>query len=184
MGLFAPEKQFSSVAAIDAEWDLLRLHLTHVLLDLDNTLRRRDNDEVPLEVRAWLTHVQQKGIKPCILSNNFHENVFAVARELDIPIVAKAMKPLGSGFKRALALVGGSVEDSVMVGDQLFTDVVGAHLIGMSAYLVAPLVDVDLKHTQLVRKVEGLFLKEPVPQSDICLQDDRANAVSSSREGE
>ena len=105
MGLFAPEKQFSSVAAIDAEWDLLRLHLTHVLLDLDNTLRRRDNDEVPLEVRAWLTHVQQKGIKPCILSNNFHENVFAVARELDIPIVAKAMKPLSSGFKRALALV-------------------------------------------------------------------------------
>ena len=97
--------------------------LTHVLLDLDNTLRRRDNDEVPLEVRAWLTHVQQKGIKPCILSNNFHENVFAVARELDIPIVAKAMKPLSSGFKRALALVEGSVEDSVMVGDQLFTDV-------------------------------------------------------------
>lgn len=184
MGLFAPEKQFSSVAAIDAEWDLLRLHLTHVLLDLDNTLRRRDNDEVPLEVRAWLTHVQQKGIKPCILSNNFHENVFAVARELDIPIVAKAMKPLGSGFKRALELVGGSVEDSVMVGDQLFTDVVGAHLVGMPAYLVAPLVDVDLKHTQLVRKVEGLFLKEPAPQSGICLQDDRANAVSSSREGE
>lgn len=184
MGLFAPEKQFSSVAAIDAEWDLLRLHLTHVLLDLDNTLRRRDNDEVPLEVRAWLTHVQQKGIKPCILSNNFHENVFAVARELDIPIVAKAMKPLSSGFKRALALVEGSVEDSVMVGDQLFTDVVGAHLVGMPAYLVAPLVDVDLKHTQLVRKVEGLFLKEPASQSGICLQDDRANAVSSSREGE
>ena len=60
MGLFVPEKQFSSVAAIDAEWDLLRLHLTHVLLDLDNTLRRRDNDEVPLEVRAWLTHVPAK----------------------------------------------------------------------------------------------------------------------------
>ena len=94
------------------------------------------------------------------------------------------MKPLSSGFKRALALVEGSVEDSIMVGDQLFTDVVGAHLIGMPAYLVAPLVDVDLKHTQLVRKVEGLFLKEPAPQSGICLQDDRANAVSSSHEGE
>ena len=63
-------------------------------------------------------------------------------------------------------------------------DAVGAHLIGMPAYLVAPLVDADLKHTQLVRKVEGLFLKEPAPQSGICLQDDRANAVSSSREGE
>lgn len=72
-----------------------------------------------------------------------------------------------------------------MVGDQLFTDVVGAHLIGMPAYLVAPLVDVDLKHTQLVRKVEGLFLKEPgAPEVASCLQDDRANAVSSSHEGE
>lgn len=126
MGLFAPEKQFSSVAAIDAQWDLLRLHLTHVLLDLDNTLRRRDNDEVPLEVRAWLTHVQQKGIKPCILSNNFHENVFAVARELDIPIVAKAMKPLSSGFSARSLWSRAAWEDSVMVGDQLFTDVVGA----------------------------------------------------------
>ena len=38
VGLFAPEKQFSSVAANDVEWDLLRLHLTHVLPDLDNTL--------------------------------------------------------------------------------------------------------------------------------------------------
>ena len=142
MGLFAPEKQFSSVAAIDAEWDLLRLHLTHVLLDLDNTLRRRDNDEVPLEVRAWLTHVQQKGIKPCILSNNFHENVFAVARELDIPIVAKAMKPLASGFKRALDLVGVQCgRPPLWWAISSFTDVVGAHLIGMTpAYLVAPLV--------------------------------------------
>ena len=96
----------------------------------------------------------------------------------------KAGKPRIKGYKRAMELMKTDEATTLFVGDQLFTDVVGAHLIGMPAYLVAPLVDVDLKHTQLVRKVEGLFLKEPAPQSGICLQDDRANAVSSSHEGE
>lgn len=170
MGLFEPDRYYSSITSIDVEWDLMRLHLRNVLLDIDNTLRRRDNDEVPQDVRAWLHAARQKGIKLCLLSNNFHENVYELARELDLPIVAKALKPLPLGFRRALEVVGGSPQDSVMVGDQLFTDVVGAHLVGMKAYLVRPLVDIDLKHTLLVRRVEERILGNAVPEVGAYIQ--------------
>ena len=175
MGLLEPDRYFSSLASIDVEWDLMRLHLRNVLLDIDNTLRRRDNDEVPPEVRSWLHTARQKGIKLCLLSNNFHDNVYELAQELAIPIVAKAMKPLPFGFRRALEVVEGSADDTVMVGDQLFTDVMGAHLIGMKAYLVRPLVEADLTHTFLVRRVEERVLGNAVPEGGACLQEERAS---------
>ena len=164
MGSFEPDRYFSSIAQIDVEWDLARLHLTNVLLDVDNTIRRRDNDEVPPAVRAWLAKARQAGIRLCLLSNNFHDDVHYLARELDLPIVAKAMKPLPFGFSRALSLLDAKPENSVMVGDQLLTDVVGAHLFGMKAYLVRPLVDADLKHTVFVRRFEERLLNGAVPE--------------------
>lgn len=164
MSLFEPDKYFSSIAAIDIRWDLKRQGITNVLLDIDNTIRRRDNDEIPPSVRSWLLRAREEGVALCLLSNNFHQNAFDVARELDLPIVAKAMKPLPFGFWRALKTLDAKAPQSVIVGDQLFTDVVGGHLVGMKAYLVRPLVDVDLKHTVLVRKVESRFIGDALPE--------------------
>ena len=52
-----------------------------------------------------------------------------------------------------------------MVGDQLLTDVLGAHLVGLKAFLVVPLAEVDLKHTLVLRGLErGLMgAREPEP---------------------
>lgn len=164
MSLLQPDRYFSSIAAIDIEWDLLRHHLRAVLLDVDNTIRRRDNEEVPHEVRAWLARAASKGVKFCILSNNFHDSIFALGEELGIPVVGKAMKPLSGGFKRACAGLGVSPDECVMVGDQVLTDVLGAHLAGMKAYLVQPLVDVDLPHTVVMRRIEALLLRNSAPE--------------------
>lgn len=163
MSIFDPDKRFSSVASIDVEWDLLRAHLRYVLLDIDNTIRRRDNQKVPDEVLNWLVRAQSAGIKLCLLSNNFHADTYDFARALDIPLVAKALKPLPVGYKRALAQLNAPADETVMIGDQLFTDVVGAHLAGITAYYVQPLVDVDLKHTLVLRKLEKRILERGVP---------------------
>lgn len=163
MRLLQPDKCFSSITSIDIEWDLVRLHLRSALLDVDNTIRRRDNDEVPLAVRAWLARARDAGVSLCLLSNNFHDNVFALASELGLPIVAKAMKPLPLGYRRALRLLDARADETVMIGDQLLTDVAGAHALGMKAYLVAPLVDVDLKHTLVLRRIEERLLRGTVP---------------------
>lgn len=166
MGLYEPDRYFSSLVRIDVEWDLVRQGLTQVFLDVDNTIRRRDNDEVPLEVRSWLAKARDRGISLCLLSNNFHDDIYDLAHELDLPVVAKAMKPLPFGFQRAMKMLGATPETSVMVGDQLLTDIVGAHVVGMRGYLVRPLVDVDLKHTVVIRRIEKCLLREKTPQGD------------------
>jgi HAD superfamily phosphatase (TIGR01668 family) len=166
MGLFEPDRYFSSLTRIDVDWDLARLGLTHVFLDVDNTIRRRDNDEVPRAVRVWLAKAREKGISLCLLSNNFHDDIYDLACQLDLPVVAKAMKPLPFGFRRAMKMLGATSVSSVMVGDQLFTDIVGAHVVGMKAFLVRPLVDVDLKHTMVMRRIERSLLREKIPQAD------------------
>ena len=51
-----------------------------------------------------------------------------------------------------------------MIGDQLMTDVFGAHLVGLKCYLVLPLVEKDLIHTLVLRKVERLFLRNIQPE--------------------
>lgn len=164
MSIFEPDKYFSSVTSIDIEWDLKRLGIKNVLIDIDNTIRRRDNDQIPLAVRQWLALAREKNISLCLVSNNFHQSVFAVSHDLDIPIVAKAMKPLPFGFLRALKALDAKPAESVIVGDQLFTDIVGGHLVGMRAYLVRPLVDIDLKHTVVLRRIEERFIGDAVSE--------------------
>ena len=163
MSFIQPDRYFSRTSAIDVAWDIVGKGFTHVLLDIDNTILSRADHQVPADVRQWLVRVRAAGVKLCLLSNNFHENVHELAAELDIPIVAKALKPLPHGFVMARRKIGGTRRNTLMIGDQLSTDVIGAHLAGMKAYLVCPLVEEDLKHTMLVRAIERAFIvnKEP-----------------------
>ncbi len=164
MGLFAPDRYFSRVSRIDVDRDLLGRGLRFVLLDIDNTIRRRDNREVPLDARVWLDKVRERGVSVCLLSNNCHANAYDLADELGLPIVAKAMKPLPFGYMRATRMCGASVGETVMVGDQICTDVVGAKLVGMKSYLIAPLVEQDLPHMAALRHIERRVVGDRIPE--------------------
>lgn len=164
MALYQPDRYFSRVSAIDPRADLLACGFSHVLLDIDNTILSRADHQVPRDVKLWLQKVRSAGIAPCFLSNNFHVNVHELAAQMDIPIVAKALKPLPHGFFMARRKVGGTRTNTVMIGDQLSTDVVGAHLAGMKAYLVCPLVEEDLKHTKFVRVFENALISDREPE--------------------
>lgn len=164
MSLLQPDRYFSRTSAINVEADVLGCGFTHVLLDIDNTVLSRADHQVPADVRRWLAQLRNARVKMCFLSNNFHSSVFDLASELDLPIVAKALKPLPHGFVMARRKIGGSRTNTLMVGDQLSTDVVGAHLAGMKAYLVCPLVEEDLKHTMFVRSIERAFISDKEPE--------------------
>lgn len=163
-GLFTPDKYFSRISDIDIQKDLLDRGLDCVLLDIDNTIRSRATHDVPRDVGIWMGHARDAGVKFCLLSNNWHSDIYAFAGELEIPIVAKAMKPLPFGFISAMRKIGGKKSSTVAIGDQLMTDVVGAHMVGMKAYLVMPLAQVDLKHTLVLRNLERAMLGELRPE--------------------
>ena len=88
-----------------------------------------------------------------------------VAEELGFAIVPKALKPLPFAFRKAMRLMGSKAEGSAIVGDQLFTDVLGGKLTGITTVLVVPMSASDLPHTLLLRKLEHVLLagRQPLP---------------------
>ena len=107
MALLTPDRYFSRISAIDIERDLLGCGLSHVLLDIDNTVRARDTGCVPRDVAMWLGRAREAGVSFCLLSNNWHADVYRFAGELELPIVAKALKPLPPAFLAARRKIGG-----------------------------------------------------------------------------
>ncbi len=164
MGFFEPDRYFSRISRIDIDRDLLAKGYRHVLLDVDNTVLTRDTHEVPRDVGVWLGSARDAGIAFCLVSNNWHESVYQLADQLELPIVAKAVKPLPFAFVRALKKIDAPRKSTVVVGDQLVTDVLGAHACGMEAYMLAPLVEQDLPHTLMLRHVERLIMGDRLPE--------------------
>ena len=164
MSLFTPDRYFSRVSHIDIQRDVLALGLRYVFLDIDNTILPRDTRELPRDVGFWMGRARDAGITLCLVSNSLQADVHELARRMDVPIVAKAYKPLPFGLMRAVRAVGADRAASVVVGDQLVTDVWGAHVLGMRAYLLRPLVQQDLKHTVVFRAVEAAVLGERQPE--------------------
>ena len=111
-----------------------------LLADLDNTLVPYG---VPLpdeKLKAWRDELAAHGVTLFILSNNRHESrprIFAEA--LDVPYIGRAGKPKTSSFVKAMEQMGVTRERTAIVGDQVFTDVLGGNRAGVSAILVEPI---------------------------------------------
>ncbi len=164
MSVLSPDRYFTSVHAIDL--DALRASGVRVLfLDLDNTLLPRDVDVVPDELKAWAARLREHGFSVWLVSNNWHERVQRAARELGFELVDKAVKPLPFGFRRALRLAHATPVEAAVVGDQIFTDILGGNLLGISTILVHPLSKTDLPHTLLLRKFEARVLAGREPEA-------------------
>ncbi len=161
--MLSPDRYHSSVTAIDLA-DLQRGGVRHLLIDLDNTLMPRDSSEVPPDVRVWIDRLSDHGMSACLVSNNWHAHVTSVAESIGLPIVAKALKPFPSAFRKGLRELGGSAKHAAVIGDQIFTDVLGGNLLGMTTVLVAPQSTSDLPHTLVLRRLERLVLagREPL----------------------
>ncbi len=162
--LLSPDHYYTDVHAIDLD-SLAARGIDTLLMDLDNTLLPRDSNVVPEDLKEWTREIKRRGFKACLVSNNWHERVRAVAEELDIDLVAKAIKPLPFAFLRALGKLGSSRTNAAVIGDQIFTDILGGNLLSMTSILVAPLSGTDLPHTLFLRRIERMVLagRSPLP---------------------
>lgn len=164
MSFLTPDRLFTRVTKIDPVSDIAEAGFSHVLLDLDNTLLTRDTHEVPDDIRAWLAALSEAGIDACIVSNNWHHGAHEWAQRLGLPIVSHAIKPLPFAYVAALRKLGAKRRKTLCIGDQMVTDVWGAHAMGMKAFMVEPLVSADLKHTLLLRNLERVVMKGVRPE--------------------
>lgn len=141
---------------------LLRAHgIDALIIDLDNTLSRWNDRGCDQEVAAWLQGVRAAGIAVCVVSNNGPERVGAFCARLgaDVPWIAHARKPLRAGYRRALQRLRADPARTAVIGDQVFTDVLGARRAGLRAILVRPLARREFPLTRLLRLVEAHWLR-------------------------
>nr|WP_256488329.1 YqeG family HAD IIIA-type phosphatase [Deinococcus sp. HSC-46F16] len=133
--------------------------LRGLLLDLDNTLIPYGSYEERADVMAWAADLRRAGIRLYLLSNATGRRARFWLDKLGFEGVGMAGKPNPRAFRQALGKLGLPPYQVGMVGDQVFTDVLGGNLAGMHTILVHPLADNALPHTRVTRKLERAVLK-------------------------
>lgn len=134
--------------------------LRGLIVDLDNTLLGFRETELAREHLAWVEAALAYGFKMVMVSNNFTGRVTGIAATLGIPCVPNALKPLPFGILRALRILGLRRRQVAVVGDQLFTDVLGGKLCGLYTILTEPIETKDFAVTRMFRFFERWMLPE------------------------
>lgn len=158
MSIISPDAYYVSVLDIDPA-DIAKSGYKAVLLDLDNTLLPRGFDAITDDVAQWVRELQDAGLKVALLSNSTKGRSPKVAKTLGLPFVGGAFKPMKHGYVRACAMLGVAPRDVLMIGDQSYTDVLGAHLLDMDAYMVMPLNENEPLHTFVLRALDRKAVK-------------------------
>jgi HAD superfamily phosphatase (TIGR01668 family) len=161
--MFGPDLECATLPAVPLE-ELWARGFRGIIIDLDNTVCGYRQSELAPGVREWVLAAKSRGFRLALVSNNFSERVAAVSAKLDVPAVPSALKPLPRGFLRALKHLGTRHSQTVVIGDQLFTDVLGAKLLGLHAVLTHPIVATDFPLTRVLRFMERVFFaRSPRP---------------------
>ena len=149
-----PNKYFNKVEEITIEF-LQKNKIKALILDIDNTLIDY-NKKMSKDVEQWAKDLKGQGMKLYILSNTNHkEKVEKVANILGIPYRNLAKKPLKSGFLKVQKDIGEKSENIGVVGDQIFTDIIGGNRCKMFTILVDPIDEKDFWYTAWKRPLEN-----------------------------
>lgn len=148
-----PRELLNKVEEITIEF-IQKNKLKALILDVDNTLIDY-NKNLSEEKIKWAKNLKGQGVKLYILSNtNKKEKVEKVATALGVPYILFAKKPAKKGFLKIQKELGLKPEQIGVVGDQIFTDVVGGNRCKMFTILVEPVDKKDILITAWKRPIE------------------------------
>jgi len=134
---FFPDEKIASTYLIPFE-KLYEEGYRGLIFDIDNTLvpHGKPADKRSIQLFERLRRI---GFASCLLSNNNRKRVRPFADDVGTEYISMAWKPRRSGYYKAMEKMGTTVENTIFIGDQLFTDVCGAKRIGMRNILVDPI---------------------------------------------
>ncbi|MCM1166765.1 MAG: YqeG family HAD IIIA-type phosphatase [Lachnospiraceae bacterium] len=156
--LFKPTFWLKNVLMIDENF-LYENNVSAMILDMDNTLSMHGNPAAEDGITDWLEKMRSLGIKMRVVSNNNTRRVAPLAGILGLQFTANGAKPLTFGVNRAVKAMGAKKSETLVIGDQIFTDVMAGNLAGMRTVLVEPF-HLENKWTfRLKRKIESLVFQ-------------------------
>lgn len=156
--MFVPNIKLNRVTDINIEL-LKKYGIEALILDVDNTLSTHHGQILTDGLEEWLVYMKENGIKLTVLSNSKRRRVEPFAGKINLPFISLGLKPLPFGYIRAVKSLGTKRKNTAIVGDQIFTDIIGGKAVGVKTVLLTPIKPEDGWSFKLRRKLEKIIIK-------------------------
>lgn len=153
-----PDIKYNSINDIDVEM-LAKKGIKFAILDIDNTLVPYTSPKPNQDALSFLDKLNDNEIKYCFVSNNSANRIDIFNEEICAPAFSKAGKPLLFGINKAMNVLGAMKENTVLIGDQVFTDTLGGKRAQILTILVDPIKEVDTLFFKFKRYFERKIIK-------------------------
>lgn len=156
LDLLYPDEYLESTYKINFE-KLYKEGYRGILFDIDNTLVPHN---APADARAvaLFEHLSAIGFKTCLISNNREPRVKTFSEKVHTAYVYKAGKPLPRGYREGMRRIKTNEKNTVFIGDQIFTDILGGNRAGLHTIMVKPIHPKEEIQIVLKRYPEKLIL--------------------------
>jgi len=151
--LFYPNVYIKSIYDIDTKL-LMNKEINNIIIDIDNTLSKWGSKEPEPSECNWIKKIRGEGFNICILSNSSNSRIKKYCSNLDVLYIKNVRKPFKKSFIRAMNLLKSNKINTCVIGDQIFTDILGGNKCGMFTILVQPLDKNEFLFTRLMRSIE------------------------------
>lgn len=155
--LLKPNIKIDRVTDITLEI-LKKYNLNALILDVDNTLSTHHGQVLTDGLLEWIDKMKAGGIFLTVLSNSKEQRVKPFAEKINLEYISLGLKPLPFGYLRAMKKYNLKRKNTAIVGDQIFTDILGGNAVGIKTILLTPIKLEDGWSFKLRRKLErGIF---------------------------
>ena len=136
--LLKPHLKFKGITDIKPEI-LEKFGIKALLLDVDNTMSTHHGTILTDWLLDWIKYIQDSGIKLLVLSNSKEARIKPFAERINLPYISLGLKPLPFGYLRGVKKLGFKRNQVAIVGDQIFTDILGGRCVGVKTILLTPI---------------------------------------------
>lgn len=156
--LLKPQIKLEKITDISCEL-LEKYGISALILDVDNTLSTHHGQVLTDGLPEWLNKMRENGVGLMVLSNSKRKRVKPFAEKIGLNFISMGLKPLPFGYLRALKALGVSKKKAAIVGDQIFTDVLGGNAVGVRTVLLTPIKLESSAGFRFKRKIERFIIK-------------------------
>ena len=157
--MLTPDYYYDSVYAIPYKelWDK---NIRGLIFDLDNTLTPFHQKLPPAKIVALMKHLDKMGFEICLLTNNTQARLNGFNADMKLKGIANGLKPFTRGIRQAMRLMGTNKSQTVIIGDQLLSDIWGGRNAGITTILTKPITEKDFFFVRFKRIIENFMLRD------------------------
>ncbi len=156
--LLTPDYMFDKFDDITPEF-LISLGIKALLIDIDNTLAPYEQPEPDARIINWFEALKAAGISASLISNNHAPRVELFNRDLGLAAYPDSKKPKSATLLLAMERMGSDTTNTAVLGDQLLTDALAGHLLGLKALIVPPIKDKRTPFFKFKRLLERPYIR-------------------------